>query len=154
VPGYFTQGAQISIQAKQLGLSVPLLGGDGWDSEKTFEIGGDAVNGNYFTNHYSVEEQRPEVQKFVADYRKKYNGKTPDAMAILGYDAMRLMADAINRAGGTDGAKVRDALAATKDFPGASGTITIDANRNALKPIVVLELRGGRTHKVDAIAPK
>ena len=145
VPGYYTQVGAICRQAKELGISVPLLGGDGWDSDKLFEIGGDTVNDNYFTNHYSVEEQRPEVQKFVADYRKKYGGKTPDAMAILGYDAMKLMADAIKRAGSTDGGKIRDALAATKNFAGASGTITIDENRNAQKPIVILKIVPGKT---------
>jgi branched-chain amino acid transport system substrate-binding protein len=158
VPGYYTQVGAICRQAKELGISVPLLGGDGWDSEKTFEIGGDAVNGNYFTNHYSIEEQRPEVQKFVADYRKKYNGKSPDAMAILGYDAMKIMADAITRAGSTDGAKIRDALAATKNFAAASGTITIDDKRNAQKPIVILKIVEGkspaeRTKFVTSIKP-
>src|SRR5262249_42360302 len=117
VPGYYTECALIARQARELGLSVPLLGGDGWDSPKTAEIGGTAVEGVYFTNHYSAEDQRPEVQKFVADYKAKY-GKTPDAMAVLGYDAMKMMADAIRRAGSTDGEKIRDALATTRDFPG------------------------------------
>lgn len=152
VPGYYTQVGAIARQAKELGVNVPLLGGDGWDSEKTTEIGGDAVNGNYFTNHYSPEEDRPEVKTFVDGYRKKYN-KTPDAMAILGYDAMRLMADAITRAGSTDGSKIRDALAATKDFPGASGAITIDADRNAQKPIVILKFENGQQKFVTSIKP-
>ncbi|HEV2293281.1 MAG TPA: ABC transporter substrate-binding protein [Tepidisphaeraceae bacterium] len=152
VPGYYTQVGAIARQAKELGINVPLLGGDGWDSEKTVEIGGDAINGNYFTNHYSPEEDRPEVKTFVEGYRKKYN-QTPDAMAILGYDAMRLMADAIRRAGSTDGAKIRDALAATKNFPGASGTITIDENRNAQKPIVILKFENGQQKFVTSIKP-
>ena len=150
-PGYYTQVGAICRQAKELGISAPLLGGDGWDSDKLYEIGGETVNDNYFTNHYSIEEQRPEVQKFVADYRKKYNGKTPDAMAILGYDAMKLMADAIGRAGSTDGRKIADALASTKNFPGASGAITIDADRNAQKPIVVLKVEGGKTVFIDSV---
>jgi branched-chain amino acid transport system substrate-binding protein len=145
VPGYYTQVGAIARQAKELGIAAPLLGGDGWDSDKLYEIGGETVNDNYFTNHYSTEEQRPEVQKFVADYRKKYNGKTPDAMAILGYDAMKLLADAIKRAGSTDGAKIRDALASTANFPGASGAITIDKQRNAQKPIVILKIVPGKT---------
>jgi branched-chain amino acid transport system substrate-binding protein len=152
VPGYYTQVGAIARQARELGINVPLLGGDGWDSEKTVEIGGDAINGNYFTNHYSPDEDRPEVKKFVDGYRKKYN-KTPDAMAILGYDAMRLMADAITRAGSTDGEKIRDALAATKDFPGASGNITIDENRNAQKPIVILKFENGQQKFVTSIKP-
>jgi branched-chain amino acid transport system substrate-binding protein len=152
-PGYYTEVALICLQARELGINVPLMGGDGWDSEKTFEIGRDAINGCFFTNHYSAEEDRPEVKKFVDSYKAKYNGKMPDAMAILGYDAMRIMADAIKRANSTAGSKVRDALAQTKDFPGASGTITIDKERNAQKPIVVLKIDGGKTHYVTSVKP-
>lgn len=153
VPGYYTECALIARQARELGLNVPLLGGDGWDSPKTVEIGGKAVEGVYITNHYSPEDQRPEVQKFIADYKAKYGGKTPDAMAVLGYDAMKMMADAIRRAGSTDGAKVRDALATTKNFPGVSGQISMDAERNARKDIVVLTIRDGRYRFVESIAP-
>jgi branched-chain amino acid transport system substrate-binding protein len=129
------------------------MGGDGWDSEKTFDIGGDAVNGCYFTNHYSPDEARPEVKQFVQAYQKKYNGKVPDAMAILGYDAMKIMAKAIEKAGSTKGSAIRDALAATKDFPGASGTITMDASRNAQKPIVVLKIEDKKHKFVTSIKP-
>jgi branched-chain amino acid transport system substrate-binding protein len=153
VPGYYTEVGLICVQARRLGITVPLMGGDGWDSDKTFQIGGDAVNGCYFSNHYSPDEDRKDVKDFVAAYKARYNGKTPDAMAILGYDAMRLIADAIKRAGSTDGPKVRDALAATKDFPGASGVITIDADRNARKPIVILKIDGGKTHFVGSVDP-
>jgi branched-chain amino acid transport system substrate-binding protein len=153
VPGYYTECALIARQARELGLTATLLGGDGWDSPKTTEIGGKAVEGGYFTNHYSAEEQRPEVQQFLKEYRDAYNGKTPDAMAVLGYDAMSMMADALRRAGSTDGTKVRDALAATKDFPGVSGRITIDKDRNAQKAIVVLKIENGAFHFVESIAP-
>ena len=121
------------------------MGGDGWDSDKLFQIGGDSVNGCYFSNHYSPDEDRPEVKAFVDAYKQKYNGKVPDAMAILGYDAMNLLAASIQKAGSTKGRAIRDALASTKDFPGASGSITIDANRNAQKPIVILKVEGGKT---------
>lgn len=153
VPGYYTECALIARQARELGLNQPLLGGDGWDSPKTIEIGGKAVEGVYITNHYSADDQRPVVQKFIADYKKKYGGKTPDAMAVLGYDAMHMMADAIRRAGSTDGAKIRDALAATRDFPGVSGSISIDADRNARKPIVIVQIRDGKYQFVEAIEP-
>jgi branched-chain amino acid transport system substrate-binding protein len=158
VPGYYTEAGLICRQARELGITVPLMGGDGWDSDKTFEIGRDAVNGCFFTNHYSAQEDRPEVKKFVDSYRAKYSGKTPDAMAILGYDAMKIMADAIKRAGSTRGPAIRDALAATKDYPGASGTITIDKDRNARKPIVALQIVPGnkieeRTKFVASIKP-
>ena len=93
------------------------------------------------------------MKKFIADYKAKYGGKTPDAMAVLGYDAMKLMADAIRRAGSTDGAKIRDALAATRDFPAVSGHITIDADRNARKDIVIVQIRDGQFRFVESIAP-
>jgi branched-chain amino acid transport system substrate-binding protein len=153
VPGYYTECALIARQAKELGLNAPLLGGDGWDSPKTVEIGGKAVEGVYFTNHYSDEEKRPEVLKFINAYKAKKGGQVPDAMAVLGYDSMKLMADAITRAGSTDGAKIRDALATTKDFPGVSGKITIDKDRNAQKAIVVLRIQDGRFRFVESIEP-
>jgi branched-chain amino acid transport system substrate-binding protein len=153
VPGYYTESALIARQARELGLTQPLLGADGWDSPKTVEIGGKAVEGVYITNHYSADDDRPVVQKFITDYKSKYGGKTPDAMAVLGYDAMRMMADAIKRAGSTDGPKIRDALAATKDFPGVSGNISIDAERNARKPIVIVQIRDGKYQFVEAITP-
>lgn len=151
-PGYYNEVGLICRQARELGLTIPLMGGDGWDSEQTFEIGREAVNGCYFTNHYSPEEDRPEVKKFVDGYKAKY-GQVPDAMAILGYDAMKVMADAINRAGSTEPAKIRAALAATKDFPGASGTITIDKDRNARKSIVILKIEDDKAKFVTSIPP-
>ncbi|MEO8604061.1 MAG: ABC transporter substrate-binding protein [bacterium] len=152
-PGYYTECALIARQARELGLDATFLGGDGWDSPKTVEIGGKAVEGTYITNHYSPEDQRPEVQKFLADYRAKYKGKTPDAMAVLGYDAMKMMADAITRAGSTEGEKIRDALAATQNFSGVSGRITMDPQRNAKKDIVVLQIRDGQFRFVESIPP-
>ena len=152
-PGYYTEAGLICRQARELGITYPLLGGDGWDSEKTFEIGRDAVNGCYFTNHYSPDEDRPAVKLFVDTYKKKYNGKMPDAMAILGYDAMNLLCASIQKAGSTKGKAIRQALAETKDFPGASGLLTIDAERNAQKPIVVLKIDGGKMHFVTSIKP-
>jgi len=153
VSGYYTEAGLIAQQARELGLKAILMGGDGWDSDKTITIGKQAVEGAYFSNHYSEEETRPEVKKFVDDYKNKYNGKTPDAMAILGYDAMRLMADAIKRANSEDGAAIKDALAATKDFPGASGTITMDEKRNAKKPAVILKIEGGKFRYAGTVNP-
>ena len=158
VTGYYTEAGLIARQARELGLNVPLIGGDGWDSDQTVQIGEQAVEGCYFSNHYSADEDRPEVKKFVESYKQTFknpNGspKTPDAMAVLGYDAMKLMADAIKRAGNTDGPKVRDALAQTKDFPGASGVITIDEKRNAKKAIVILKIENGRFKYVTRINP-
>jgi branched-chain amino acid transport system substrate-binding protein len=141
IPGYYTEVGLIARQARELGIDAVLLGGDGWDSDKTADIGREAVDGSFFSNHYAADDESPSVRKFVESYKLKYNGKVPDAMAILGYDAMLLVADAIKRAGSTRGPAVRDALAATKDFPGAAGSITIDANRNAEKALVVLQIQ-------------
>ena len=158
VTGYYTEAGLICQQARELGITVPFIGGDGWDSDQTVQIGKQAVEGCYFSNHYSAEEDRPEVKKFVESYKATYKNpdgspKLPDAMAVLGYDSMRLMADAIKRAGGTEGPKIRDALAATKDFPAASGVITIDAQRNAKKAIVILKIDKGQFRYVTRINP-
>ena len=150
VPGYYTEAGNIAVQAQSLGLKAPFLGGDGWDSPKLFETGRDAVNGSYFTNHYSPENKDPKVVKFVADYKKLY-GETPDALAAVAYDAAYIMFDAITRSGGTDRAKLRDALAATKNFPGVTGSISMDKDRNAQKPIVILEVVDGKTKFVKGI---
>jgi branched-chain amino acid transport system substrate-binding protein len=158
VPGYYTEAGLICQQARELGITVPIMGGDGWDSDQTVQIGKQAVEGTYFSNHYHADEDRPEVRRFVDTYKAAYKNpdgspKIPDAMAILGYDAMKLMADAIKRAGSTEGPKVRDALASTRDFPGASGTITIDKDRNAKKPIVILKIEGGKFNYVSRVNP-
>jgi branched-chain amino acid transport system substrate-binding protein len=143
VPGYYGEVGVISNQSKQLGIKAPLLGGDGWDSPQLWQLGGASLNGNYISNHYSVDDPMPAVQKFVSDYKARYN-ILPDALAALGYDSMRVLADAITRAGSTDGAKLRDAIAATKNFAGITGVISIDKDRNSVKSAVVLKLQDGK----------
>ncbi|HMF10040.1 MAG TPA: ABC transporter substrate-binding protein, partial [Thermoanaerobaculia bacterium] len=143
LPGYYTDAGLIARQARSLGVKATLLGADGWDSPKLVEIGGAAVEGAYFSNHYSFDDPSPQVQKFVADYRRSY-GADPDSLSALAYDAARLIADAIARAGSTEGKRVRDALAATKDFPGVTGNITMDADRNPDKLPVILRVEGGK----------
>ncbi|HET9525686.1 MAG TPA: ABC transporter substrate-binding protein [Pyrinomonadaceae bacterium] len=140
VPGYYGEVGVISNQSKQLGIRAPLLGGDGWDAEQLWQLGGASLNGNYISNHYSVDDPSPAIRKFVADYQARYQAK-PDALAALGYDSMRVLADAITRAGGTESAKLRDAIAQTRNFVGVTGSITIDKDRNAVKPAVVLRLQ-------------
>jgi len=152
VPGYYTEVGTIARQARDLGIKVPFLGGDGWDSPKLWEIGGEALNGCYFANHYSVDDPNPAVQKFVGDYNARYKA-VPDALAALGYDATRILAAAIRRAGSTAGEKVRDALAATKDFPGVTGRITLNADRNPIKPAVMLRIENGRFVYVETLKP-
>ncbi|HTO54608.1 MAG TPA: ABC transporter substrate-binding protein [Myxococcota bacterium] len=143
VPGYYTEVGLIAKQARELGINVPLLGGDGWDSEKTTEIGGEAVEGYYFSTHYAADSSDPRVQEFVSRFKTKY-GDSPDAMAALGYDTAGILADALGRAGTTDGEKLRDAIAATKNFDGVTGKISIDEHHNARKDAVVLKIEGGK----------
>ncbi len=152
VPGYYGEVGVIAKQAKQLGINLPLLGGDGWDAPQLFELGGEALNGDYISNHYSVEDPSPAIQKFVGDFNSRYKIK-PDALAALGYDAMRVLADAIKRAGTTNGLKLRDAIAATKDFAGVTGVITINGERNAVKSAVVLKIQDGKFVYQETIKP-
>ncbi len=143
MPGYYTELGLIAKQARELGIDVPLLGGDGWDSEKTLEIGGAAVEGYYFSTHYAADSDSPKVQAFVTRYKEKYH-ETPDAMAALGYDTAGILADALTRAGDTSGPKLRDAIAATQGYEGVTGRISIDPARNAQKDAVVLKIEGGK----------
>ena len=152
VPGYYTEAGLIALQARQLGINVPLLGGDGWESPTLIPVGGKALEGDSFSTHFSADNTSPEVQTYLTTYKKRYN-ETSDAMAPLGYDAMMILADAIKRAGTTDGAKVRDALAATKDFKGVTGNITIDPNRNASKSAVILTITNGAIKYIQTVAP-
>jgi len=152
IPGYYTDVGLIARQARSLGLKATLLGADGWDSPKLVEIGGEAMEGSYLSNHYSVDDPAPAVRAFVDAYKAKY-GADPDSIAATSYDAMRLLADAITRAGSTEGPRVRDALAATKDFAAVTGRITMDADRNPIKPAVVLRVEGGRFRFADSVAP-
>ncbi|HEY3234758.1 MAG TPA: ABC transporter substrate-binding protein [Polyangiaceae bacterium] len=152
VPGYYTDVGIIARQARELGIKVPLLGGDGWESEKLFELGGSAVEGSYYTNHYSQDDPSPQVQKFIASYKSAY-GAVPDSLGALGYDAARVGIQAMQRASDVSGPALRDAIAATRDFPAVAGTITLDRSRNAVKPAVVLKVVGGKTQFVTTVAP-
>ena len=142
VPGYYGDVGLFAKQARDKGVTVPLVGGDGWDSPSLYQIGGAALNGSYFSNHYSPDDTDPIVQKFVSDYKAKY-GSVPDALAATAYDAARIMFDAIKRANSLDGAAIRDALAATKEFPGVTGKVTFNENRDAVKPIVMVKIEAG-----------
>ena len=152
LPGYYTEVGLVARQAKKGGLTIPLLGGDGWDSPRLIEIGGKDLDGSYFSNHYSVDDPSPAIQKFVAEYKARY-GAVPDALAGLGYDSAMVLFDAIRRSNSTEGAKIRDAIASTKDFPGVTGKINIDQYRNAVKPAVVLQVKGGKLQYVETINP-
>jgi branched-chain amino acid transport system substrate-binding protein len=153
VPGYYTEAGLIVAQARQLGITIPLFGGDGWEAPELIQIAGKALEGTYYSTHFSAENDNPRIKKFVADYRAKFGGETPDAMAALGYDSAMVLADAIKRAGTTDGPKLRDAIAATKDFDGLTGNTTLDAQRNATKPAVIITVKDGQFKYVETISP-
>jgi branched-chain amino acid transport system substrate-binding protein len=153
VPGYYTEAALISQQARELGLTVPLFGGDGWEAPELIQIGGAAVEGCYYSTHYSPESPSPRVRAFVQKFQARFGGETPDAMAALGYDSAMILADAIKRAGSTESARIRDALAATRNFPGITGNTTIDAQRNATKGAVIITIKNGRFQFVQTVEP-
>ena len=138
LPGYYQEVGLIIKQARALGINAPFLGGDGWDSPKLFEIAGPAIAGNYISSHFAPDDKDPKVQAFVKDYEKIYKTK-PGAMAALGYDALGIVVDAINRAKSTKSEDINTAILNTKNYPGVTGSITIDENRNSKKAAVVLE---------------
>jgi len=174
VPGYYTEVGLIARQARELGITVPLLGGDGWVSDRLIEIGGSALNGCYFTNHYWEGDPDPRVQNFVSEYKKRFNGN-PDALAALGYDAANLLVASLKKLASQDPAsfrtligvpssktedfrkealvKLRDILASTRDFPGVTGNINIDENRNAVKPAIFLKIENGQYKYVGKVLP-
>ena len=150
--GYYTESGLIAKQARQLGINAPLLGGDGWDSPSLVKVAGAAMEGNFFSNHFSVEDQSPLIQEFIQRFKAK-NHEEPDAMVALGYDSAMILADAIKRAGTTEAAKLREAIAATKDYAGITGKITLDEKRNANKPAVVLTIKDGKFKYVETVTP-
>lgn len=154
LPGYYNDVGLIVSQARQLGITVPMFGGDGWEAPELIQIAGaDALVGTYYSTHFSPESTEPLSQKFVAAYKAKFGGKVPDAMAALGYDSVLVLVDAIKRAGGTEGPALRDAIAATKGFPGATGATTLDALRDASKPAVIITVKDGKFEYVETITP-
>jgi branched-chain amino acid transport system substrate-binding protein len=137
VTGYYPEAAIIVRQARELGMTMPMLGGDGWVGD-AIKNGRDALKNTYISNHYSADNPDPIVQNFVKSYRAKFN-KEPDAMAALAYDAVKVLADAMTRAQSTEGPKVRDALAAA-DVPGVTGRLKMNPQRNVDKPAVIQEV--------------
>jgi branched-chain amino acid transport system substrate-binding protein len=152
IPGYYTEVALIARQARQLGLTIPLLGSGSWDSPRLLEIGGEALEGSYYFNHFSAGDSRPVVQEFVGEYRRRF-GQIPDVFAALGFDAAGVLIDAIRRANSTDPGKIRDSLAQTKDYPGVTGAITLDADRNAAKPVVFQRIVNRKIEFIETLEP-
>ncbi|MDI6808133.1 MAG: ABC transporter substrate-binding protein [Candidatus Eisenbacteria bacterium] len=167
IPGYYTEVGLIAKQARDLNFNVPLLGGDGWSSPKLTEIGGEALQNSYYSDHYSVEDQNPVVQQFAKLYQDKYHEVPRDGIAALAYDAAKILAQAmktlspedldnLTKSGKTQQdaqKKLRDAIASTKDFQGVTGTISLDENRNAVKPAVILKYENGVYRYLTRISP-
>lgn len=158
LPDYYNPVGLIAQQARQVGVQATLLGADGWDDSQLYELGGEAIIGNYFSNHYSIEQDNPESKAFVEAYRQKF-GEDPSALAALGYDAANLLMDAIQRvidSGGdpTDPQQIRDALEQTEGFKGVTGTISFDENHNPVKSAVVLETTKDGHKYVTTVEPE
>ena len=153
VPGYYQEVGMIVKQAREIGITVPILGADGWDSAKLPEIAGaEALNNTFFSNHYSPDDNSPEIKNFVEAYKAEY-GQVPDAFAALSYDATMMIIEAIKRAGVEDSVKVKDELAKTKDYQGVSGSITLDEKHNAVKGVVIIEMKNGIQAFKEKIKP-
>lgn len=144
IPGYYEDVGKIVKQARELGMTIPILGGDAWDSPKLAELGGpQPLNNTYFTNFYSVEDKNPVSNAFIEAYKKEY-GQLPDSMAAMGYDAANLLVDAIKRANSTESSKIREALAATKNFKSVSGDMDLNATHDAVRGVVIIEMKDGK----------
>jgi branched-chain amino acid transport system substrate-binding protein len=154
VPGYYGQVTLIALQARELGITAPLFGGDGWEAPELIQGPGaaEALEGCYFSTHFSPDQDAPKVKQFVADYQKEF-GAVPDAMGALGYDSVLALVDAIKRANATDGPKIRDALATLKDLDGVTGKTTLDADRNAQKAAVIIAIKGGKFVYKETVNP-
>ena len=173
VPGYYTEVGSIARQARELGITVPLLGGDGWVSDQLLAIGGEALNGCYYSNHFAQDQPSAALQQFFTDYKAKF-GSNPDAIAGLAYDTANLVIDALKRLQASDAAafealdasksgdaeaqkaaraKLRDLINGVKDFPGITGVINFDADRNPVKPAVVIKVDNGVEKFAASIAP-
>ena len=153
VPGYYQEVGMIIKQAREIGITVPILGADGWDSAKLPEIAGaEALNNTFFSNHYSPDDNSPEIKNFVEAYKAEY-GQVPDAFAALSYDATMMIIEAIKRAGVEDSVKVKDELAKTRDYQGVAGSITLDEKHNAVKGVVIIEMKNGIQAFKEKIKP-
>jgi branched-chain amino acid transport system substrate-binding protein len=150
LPDYYGKVSLIATAIKAKGLNVPLVGGDGWDSA---DLDFKALEGGYFTNHYSADDPSPAVQKFVKDYEAKYKEK-PDAFAALGYDATIMLLEAIKQAGSADSEKIRAALQGLKDFPAVGGKLSFDQNGNPIKAAAILQVRADKSYKfITSVQP-
>ncbi|MCB0365232.1 MAG: ABC transporter substrate-binding protein [Bdellovibrionales bacterium] len=153
IPGYYTEVALIARQIRQMGLKAHLLGGDGWDSGKLFELARESVNGSYFSSHFTSESKEPQVKDFVELYRSKYKER-PDGFAAMAFDATHILAEALRKAKVLSREEIRNKIAETKGFPGVTGAISLNSERNAEKPAVIFKIDGPVNRFVTTIAPQ
>ena len=153
IPGYYAEAAQIAAHARGRGMKLTLVGADGWESPKLLEVGGQALEGAYFSSPFFAGDPRPQARGFVERFTERHE-QPPDALAALGYDAMKLLVDAMTRAETIEPKAIRDAIAATREFPGVTGDITIGPERNTEKPIVILRIHGGEIGLVARVSPE
>lgn len=151
IPAYYTEVGLIARQARQLGIKAILLGGDGWDSPKLYEIGQKAVEGGYFSNHYATESTNPATINFIKEFKAKYS-ETPDGLAAAGYDAAMVLIAAMERSDLTP-TSIRDQIAKTAGFDGATGKITINKDRNADKDAFIVKVEGKTMKFVTLLGP-
>lgn len=151
-PGNFTESAMIVKQARKLGIKTPFIGGDTWETDEFIKVGGAEVEGVVFSTFFDPSAKlTDETTKFLDEYAKAYPNKQPAAVTALGYDAYILILDAMKRANSTDPVKIREAIAATKGFPGAAGPITLDANGDAVKDAVIKTVKDGKFTYMDTV---
>ena len=152
IPGYYEEVGKIVKQAREIGLEVPMMGGDGWDSPKLIEIAGaKALNKTYYSSAYSADDTDPSTQKFIKAFKEKYK-KDPDFFSMMGYNTVLILADAYKRAGSEDGTKIAEAMAKTKDLPVAGGKLTYDDKHNPIVPALIIEIKEGKPTFVDKIS--
>lgn len=152
LPAYYNDDSLVLRQAHGLGIKATFLGGDGWDAQELIDSAGATAEGCYFTTHYSSSDPSPIVQDFLRDYQAKYN-RFPIVFAPLGYDAALLLADAIERAGSLDPEEIKDAINATEDFPGVTGTLSLDENGDPIKDVAIVTVKNGRFELVTKMRP-
>ncbi len=152
VPGYYQEVSLIIRQARQYGFKMPFIGCDGWANQTLLDVGGKAVDGCYFTNHFSPDDPAPIVTAFVSAYQSKF-GSIPDTFAALGYDAAKILSDAISRCDSSTRSSIRDALAQTNGYPGVTGKISFDASRNASKPALIITIKDQKFEIAERVAP-
>ena len=153
-PGNFTESAALTKQARELGITAPIIGGDTWETQEFIDIGGKAVEGAIFSTFFdAAKPATSETEKFIAEFKKAFPDKEPAGVSALGYEAYLLIIDAIKRANSADPEKIKEAINQTKDFMGASGIVTLDENRNAIKSAVIKQVKNGKFEYLDTVNP-